>query len=208
MMKLVKRAPPPSNESAAQDDAGPFAAGTKKIEQRMRDLAMKDYQGLAAKIRIDQNQLDRCIVDQASVFLDICERHAVAVSVRDGAKDALAKADAEIARDLRISAIKNGEKLTEKMIDDQVCLHEKHQTAAAAYADARRDEAQWGNLRDAFDQRMRMLRELVQLYAAGYWTNSGTMNARDQHAQQTAQGIQEAMQRKREERQGGQAGGG
>lgn len=203
--QLVRRGasigPPPDRDGPlGQSQAALDAFASANKLRTPVTLADVDYPKLAAKIKLDKQRLDLATEEQAEVFLEIGERHAQAVSVRDLAKDTVTRVDAELARDKRIAAAKAGEKITEKITDDYVCLHEKHAAAVAAYADARRAEMKWSALRDAFDQRMRMIRELVGLYAAGYWTNSGTAGARGQVQEALAERARSEQQRQREQR--------
>lgn len=187
-----------SGTAATQREIDKKAAAAPPAAPAAQRLTEADYAQLSVRIRINKARLDDAAEEQAQVFLDICERHTLAVSLYDQAKDDLGKCDAELARDKRIDASKAGEKLTEKITDDFICLHPKHVQAQQTLAHAKRDVQKWASLRDAFDQRMRMIRELVGLYAAGYWTNSGTSSARGDVRQSLAERARDEMNQRRQ----------
>jgi len=128
------------------------------------------------KIKLDRHALDTAAEEQAQVFLDVCDHHTRAVSIRDEAKESLARTDAELASEIRQR--KSETKMTEGAIYDQVVQHKKHQDATSGYERKRRDADYWGNLRSAFDQRAKMIRELTGQYSAGYFTVQSAVSAR------------------------------
>jgi len=134
-----------------------------------------DYTEFRQRILIEKNKLDSAAEEQARIFLEVCERHVHAVSVRDAAKDELGRSDAINARTERARLIAAGEKSTEAIINDFVLLHPEHERMVATISAATAAADRWYALRTAFDHRMRMIRELVSLYASGYWTNSGAV---------------------------------
>ena len=128
------------------------------------------YQAYKAKLQIDQSKLDTCIQQQATTYLAVQEEYTLAVSRRDEARDQLSRRDAELARDIRIDLTKRGEKTTEAIVNDCVMLSPAHIKASDHLAACKRSSDRWGALVGAFEQRLRMLRELVALYSAGYWS--------------------------------------
>lgn len=149
---------------------------------RPRTLSQKepsDYDMLRARIKIDRDALDKSVEEQAQVFLEVCDKHVHALSRRDEARDKLARRDAEIARDTRQKGEKSGARITEANVNDSVMLHPDHIMISAELAELKKQSDLWGVLRDAFDQRMRMIRELVNLYAMGYYGSAGTVAPRN-----------------------------
>lgn len=138
-----------------------------------------DYDALRERIKIDRDALDKSVEEQAQVFLEVCDRHVNALSLRDEARDKLSRRDAEIARDARQKGEKSGTRVTEANINDSVMLHADHIKLSAELAELKKQSDLWGVLRDAFDQRMRMIRELVNLYAMGYYGANGSVGPRN-----------------------------
>lgn len=137
---------------------------------------MADYDSLRERIRIDQSRLDAEVADQAQVFLEVCEHHVRVASVRDAAKDLLAKTDASLAKGIRQNLEATKSKVTEAMITDALLLHPARVGAKDDYEQVREAADKWSALRAAFEQRMRMLREVVALYSTNYY-NSTTIQA-------------------------------
>lgn len=141
------------------------------------DPELERYRAL---IKLDRHALDSAAEEQAQLFLDICDHHTRALSLRDEAKESLARTDAEVASGIRRQA---KAKLTEGAIYDQVVQSLQHIKATTEYERKRRDTDFWGNLRSAFDQRAKMIRELTGQYSAGYFTVQSSVQARRSGAQ-------------------------
>lgn len=137
------------------------------------------YEQLRNRLKIDRNELDKSVEEQAQVFFEVCEQHVNAISHRDEARDKLSRRDAELARETRQGLEKSGARATEAIINDSVMLHKDHIDLSAELAVIKKQTDLWGILRDSFDQRMRMIRELVNLYAIGYYGSAGTIAPRN-----------------------------
>ena len=138
-----------------------------------------DYDMLRNRIKIDRDALDKSVEEQAQVFLEVCDRHVNALSLRDEARDKLSRRDAEIARETRQKGEKGGTRVTEAMVNDTVMLSADHIKFSTELAELKKQSDLWGVLRDAFDQRMRMIRELVNLYAMGYFGAASAIGPRN-----------------------------
>ncbi len=139
----------------------PIADAVPFIPERY--LALKD------RIQIDRDKLDLAVVEQADLYMDIADQHVLAVSRRDGVKEELARYDAGTASSLRAAA-KDG-KITEGTIKELILLDEGRKPLSTRYEGFKFEADLWSALRDAAEQRMRMLRELVSLYQVGYYTD-------------------------------------
>ena len=156
------------------------AGGRVRVVLRPPGDSMPDeYALFRNRIKIDRDALDKAVEEQAQVFLEVCDRHVHALSKRDEIRDKLARRDAEIAREVRRQAEKGKTRATEAMINDSVLLHIDHVKLNTDCAELKKQADLWSVLRDAFDQRMRMIRELVNLYAIGYYGAAGTVTPRN-----------------------------
>lgn len=185
-MSLIRRPSPPRSAAPVQADLNRLAALARQREE--------EYMTFRSRIKINRDRLDDAIQEQAEVYLEVCERSAVAASIRDKARDDLARKDADLARTIRRDQTNaKGGSPKDSIVNDEVMLHPEHQAVSDAVDAAKKIADQWGALVKAFEQRMRMLRELVSLYNSGYWTTQGAgAGARD-----SRDGI---VQRVREER--------
>lgn len=121
-------------------------------------------------LNIDKEGLDEAMARQADLYFRIGEACALAISRRDEAKEALNTVDADLGRVLRGAKKGVEEKRTEGAIKDLIQTDAEHQAAYKRYNDARNEAEVLAALRDAFQERGRMLRDLGHLYATGYFT--------------------------------------
>lgn len=132
--------------------------------ERSEDAELARYRVL---LKLDRNDLDRAAEQQSDLYLQVSDRHVAAVSTRDEAKNQLALVDAELAASIRS---KQEKRLAEGAIYDEVIVTAKHKLAAADYEQKKRTTDQWGALRAAYEMRSKMIRELTQQFATGYFT--------------------------------------
>jgi hypothetical protein len=171
------------------------------------DAPTSDYEIFAARIKLDRNALDVAAEEQAQIFLEVAQQHVLACSRRDEAKDDIARIDASLARDFRAQCEEQKIRATEALISDHVLQHQSHISAAATLRLHRIEADQWGALREAFDQRMRMIKELVGLYASGYYSEGGTIGPRNAIRDAIAENARQKLDEGRKARQGKAADG-
>ena len=121
-------------------------------------------------LKIDKGTLDDEIVRQPSLFFEVSEAYAEAAATRDGFKDQLATVDAEL--DAKIRAELGDAKVTESMVKGKVQTAPEHEKAFTDWLVAKERSDQYGALKEAFQQRSYMLRDLVSLYTANYFEQS------------------------------------
>jgi len=123
-------------------------------------------------LAIDKSVLDDEVVRQPTLFCTISEALTDALALRDGAKEALAYVDAEMDSMWRKKLSRSDTKVTEKMVQNYVqCSHE-HGKAFDVYLRAKTYADKLLALKEAFQQRSYMLRDLVSLYSANYYEAS------------------------------------
>lgn len=133
-----------------------------------------------AAVQIDRHTLDTQVEQQPQLYFELCEQQIQAFSRRDEAKEALAHVDAELSNALRAEAATSGSKLTESAISDRVTAHPDHTAAVRVHDQLRLEADRWTVLRATFEQRAKMLHELVSLYASGYFTVTPRVQAQAQ----------------------------
>ena len=121
---------------------------------------------------IDKSMLDDEVVRQPVLFYNISEILTDAIALRDGAKEELAGVDAEMDGVWRTKLAKIHDKVTEKMVQNWVQNSPEHEKAFAAYLKAKTYADKLLALKEAFQQRSYMLRDLVSLYSANYYETS------------------------------------
>jgi hypothetical protein len=115
------------------------------------------------KLVIDKDDLDTCLVEQPELYYHVTEAHVMAVAERDAAKLTLEEAEAGVDRDLRLEAEDNSEKITETRVQQLIRLEPKIQRMRRDLAECTTEMNQLAALKEAYQQRSYMLRELVAL---------------------------------------------
>ena len=127
---------------------------------------------LQAKLAIDKSVLDDEVIRQPVLFYTISEALTDASAERDAAKEELASVDAELDGMWRRKLAKVHTKVTENMVSNHVLISDEHQKAFNAYLEAKTKADKLLALKEAFQQRSYMLRDLVSLYSANYYESA------------------------------------
>lgn len=137
---------------------------------------------LQAQLAIDKSALDDEVIRQPSLFYDISEQLTDASAERDAAKEDLATIDAELDNKGRKKLSTIHDKVTENMVKNFVQTSPEHEKAFDIFLAAKTKADKLSALKDAFQQRSYMLRDLVQLYSANYFEESSVKPTRAQEA--------------------------
>lgn len=121
---------------------------------------------LKAELVIDADALSDCLICQPQLYYDVTSEHVRAVADRDAKKLELDEVRAETDRDIRAHYAKSGDKITEAAIQQQIMLDRNVKTLTSEYLGTRDAADQWQALKEAFQQRSFMLRELVALHVS------------------------------------------
>ena len=135
-----------------------------------------DIAELRTYLQIDKLALDDEVVRQPSLFYEVSEAYAEAAAERDMLKEHLAGIDAELDKRFR----KEGEKATEGKIKAQIQSYKAHQEAFDEWLEAKKQADKLQALKDAFQQRSYMLRDLVSLHNANYFEESSLKTTANQ----------------------------
>lgn len=126
---------------------------------------------LKAQLAIDKSVLDDEVIRQPVLFHDISEQLTDAIAERDAAKEDLAAMDADLDGIGRRKLAKLP-KVTEAMVANFVQTSDQHEKAFNSYLVAKTKADKLLALKEAFQQRSYMLRDLVSLYSANYFEES------------------------------------
>ena len=137
---------------------------------------------LQAQLAIDKSVLDDEVIRQPVLFYTISEQLTDASAQRDAAKEELATVDAEMDSHWRKKLAKLQDKVTEKMVANHVQTSAEHEAAFKTYLEAKTKADKLSALKDAFQQRSYMLRDLVALYSANYYEDASIKPSRAQEA--------------------------
>jgi hypothetical protein len=120
-------------------------------------------------LKVDKHHLDDELVQHSMLFFRVAESYVRAAAKRDELKEELALIDAELDGKMRKRAEDDGEKVTEAMIKGMIITHKDHIQASEAYQAAKTEADMLGALKESFQTRGYLLRDLCQLYTAQYF---------------------------------------
>lgn len=131
---------------------------------------------------IDKHDLDTELLSQADLFYRVAQEYAEAVSIKDAQYEFLKETDAKL--NLLIRKQFEGIKITEAQISASVLNHDEHKAVFQEWLGDKEKADKIGHLKEAFIQRSYMLRDLAQLYIAGYFSEKSISadNSTSKHA--------------------------
>lgn len=120
-------------------------------------------------LKIDVNNLDIELVDQPNRFFHAGQQYSLAVSRRDRKDTELDILKAVLDKEIREDADANGDKITEAQIKAAIQRDKEHRQLTKQYLDAKQEAEEWQSLRDSYQQRSYVLKDLVALHISGYF---------------------------------------
>jgi hypothetical protein len=119
-------------------------------------------------LRIDRNNLDKDVIQQPQLYWEVSRNLTEALDKKDQLKDLMERTFAKISNDIRGEEPKS----TESKLKELTTIDPEYQTSRNDYLNAKAIADKWQALKDAFSQRSFMLKELVSLYSANYFSES------------------------------------
>src|ERR1035437_9990232 len=117
-------------------------------------------------LEIDQDALDECLMQQPTVYYNVAQAFALANAERDACKLDLEELQAQLDQDIRAEALRKDEKLTETSLQNRLKTLPKMQDIQRVLLKKRQEAESWQMLKEAFQQRSYMLKEIVALFIA------------------------------------------
>lgn len=114
------------------------------------------------ELAINPDNLSQGLVDQPELFDHVSEQFILASAERDRLKLELEEAMADLDKQFRLQAHANEEKLTDTACAQLIKAAPKIREIQRELLEARKVASLWGALKDSYEQRSYMLRELVQ----------------------------------------------
>jgi hypothetical protein len=128
-----------------------------------------DIEELRQYLKIDKHRLDEELEEQPMLLFQISEAFVQAAAERDMLKESLATKDAQLGKKAREQLGKREKKVTESMVEGYVLTDSTHDAAVKAYLDAKGQADLLFALKEAFQSRGYMIRDLCSLYTANYY---------------------------------------
>lgn len=145
----------------------------------LRKQAIKLMEEYRSFLKIDKNDLDTALLEQPDIFYRVANEYSLALSRKDQAKTLLDEAEAEADQLIRRDAEEEKEKISETVVKERIILDPEVKTRRMEYVSWVGLAGRWEAMRDSFTQRSYALKELVTLYATGYFgdvTGTGARN--------------------------------
>ncbi len=125
---------------------------------------------LHQQLAIDKSVLDDEVIRQPMLFYMVSEALTTALAERDAAKEELNAVDADLGFKWRKRLSKDKSvRITEALLKDHIQTSADHEKAFDTWLAAKTKADRLQALKDAFQQRSYMLRDLVALYSANYY---------------------------------------
>lgn len=131
---------------------------------------MVDIDELRGYLRIDKHALDQELEEQPMLLFQISEAFVQAAAERDMLKEQLATIDANLDAATRNDY--GDKKYTEAMIKNEVQTDKKHDQAMLKFLKAKERADLLFALKEAFQSRGFMIRDLCSLYNANYFAEA------------------------------------
>jgi hypothetical protein len=132
----------------------------------MNKEIVSDLERQRAYLAIDRDNLDDCLMQQPEVYYSVAQALALANADRDACKLDLEELQAQLDQDIRAEALRKDEKLTETSLQNRLKTLPKMQDIQRVLLKKRQEAESWQMLKEAFQQRSYMLKEIVALFIA------------------------------------------
>lgn len=132
-------------------------------------MAEIDIDELRGYLAIDKHQLDQELEEHPVLLFKISEAYVQAAAHRDMLKEKLATVDAELFDKHRRKPVKDKERVTDTTIKTSVQADKDHEKASNAYLTAKNKADMLLALKEAFQSRGFMIRDLCSLFTSNYY---------------------------------------
>ena len=163
-------------------------ASSESVESILEDLQ--------PGLRIDEHALDDACQRQPELFQRVSDELTFAISRRDEAKIIVAEVEAAVDLEIRNKG-REREKLTDRGIAAMVRIDRRVQTASREHLRLAHEAARLASLKESFQQRSYMLKEMTKLYLASYFGDITQTADTSQIKTARAVGIKDQLNRMR-----------
>jgi hypothetical protein len=132
---------------------------------------------LEQNIKIDPDELEIELIKQPNDYYHASAGFAMAISLRDQAKNELDIAEAELFLAFRDEVIARTERPTEALLEAMINASDIHRSYVDKHLETKLLADKWLALRDSFIQKGHALRELANLHKLNYFGERPVTNA-------------------------------
>lgn len=135
-----------------------------KLAKMYPELSQRRYDTLKARLRIDQSELDRCIMQQSETFEEVASAVGKLISLRDQAKFEMENVTAREELLVRRRFPDEKEGLIKAKLKERKAVVEANENFLFFSSQVRK----WDPIQNAFEQRRSMLKYLVEIMHMRY----------------------------------------
>lgn len=146
---------------------------------------------------IDKHDLERSCREQPNVFYSVARELALAVSRRDAAKQNIQIVEGKVDGNVRRIAQRKGEKITEREVDAKKRNDSEYVEAMTLYMRLNHAVNILSALKEAFQQRSYVLKEMVTLYVQEYYGDPINSSRGKDYRDKSADHARQEMSKKR-----------
>ncbi len=168
-----------------------------KKNKKSSKVSIEELRGL---LKINQNDLDTEISQQPVIYDQVSQASAITRSLLDQVKSNIDNIEADVSLEIRVTADREEEKLTEGAIKALIHTDKERRKAVAQMLTLKFQADEWDKLENSFRARGYMLRELASLFIAGYYQESTSQGTKRRYREGRAEKISEKMAEKRRNR--------
>jgi len=136
-------------------------------QQDLTDLKL--YHQCTVGLQFNKHELDEAILHHGELFFTVSERVANYSSIRDEAKKRMEESYARNSLRIREQATEEGRKLTEDLVKQLTLLDDDYKEDSICYLRAKWETDVWTALKDAYNARGYMIKEMAELWKASYF---------------------------------------
>jgi len=125
-----------------------------------------NYEELETRLKVDRDKLDDEVMMQPTLFNEAAKNYAEAAGKRDLSKQVLEQMAAAMGQTIRTTSI---DKITENKVKEAVEADPQYVAQYHAHLEYKKEAELWQGMVRAYDQRSKMLPELIKLFLNGYW---------------------------------------
>lgn len=154
---------------------------------------------LETGLKIDKFNLDEELVQQPQLLYEVSSQLSLYTSRRDAAKQQLQNAEAAADNAIRRRASKREQRITEREIESRKRSDPEVEQANKVYLDLCYACNMLAGLKEAFQQRSYVLKDLVSLFVANYYSESSAGATNSKMKDHDAEAARAARRAKRKE---------
>jgi hypothetical protein len=156
---------------------------------------LTEFERLERGLLIDQDDLDQVLIRQPQLFYEVGKQVANLTSQRDAWKQQLQEEEAKADARIRYELSQTDDKPREGDIKGQVLLSREVMTTNKLLMDCNKALGQWSALKEAYVHRVKVLKDLTNLYTTSYFADSSvgysSRSVRNSDAERARQSMAE-----------------